>query len=243
MNKKISKKSYSQFKYQNRIICLPFDQKTYNVIVKDAKKFRALVDKFIEQFPQLFPPEITQGYQLKDVREPKKLPVPIRRILVKDTNISYTIRPSFVMPYLTTMTEDAERVLFLRKYNVPFHALSYVFGGNAMKWFRISQNIGRNDIVSTTITSASDLPKHVIADEKHTKIMGEKAYIATTCANNCILGASIVKQADETELTKAYGVFKKETQVIQADYTPKTVTTDGWLASQKPSKPYFLLLF
>ena len=128
---------------------------------------------------------------------------------------------------------------FCERYNVPFHALSYVFGENAMKWFRISQNIGRNNIVSTTIKSASDLPQHVIADEKHTWIRGEKAYIATTCANNCILGASIVKQADETELTRAYGVFKKEAQVIQPDYTPFTITTDGWLASQNAWKTLF----
>jgi len=118
------------------------------------------------------------------------------------------------LPYLTAMTEDAERVLFLRKYNVPFHALSYVLGRNAMKWFRISQNIGRNSIVSTTIKYTTDLPQHVVADEKHTWIKGEKAYIAITNANNCILGASIVKNADESELTKAYGVFKKESDSI-----------------------------
>jgi len=71
----MSKKSDPQFKYQNRIICLPFEQKTYYDIVKNAKKFRIYIDEFIEQYPQLFPNEITQGYQLKDVREPKKLPV------------------------------------------------------------------------------------------------------------------------------------------------------------------------
>jgi hypothetical protein len=72
-----------------------------------------------------------------------------------------------------------------------------------------------------------------------TTIKGEKAYIATTCANNCILGAFIVKNADEIELTKAYGVFKKIAIVIQPDYEPKTVTTDGWLATQNAFKTLF----
>jgi hypothetical protein len=67
----MSKKLYSPFKYQNRVICLPFDKN--DDVVKDAKKFRASLEKFIEQFPQLFPTEITQGYQLKEVREQKKL--------------------------------------------------------------------------------------------------------------------------------------------------------------------------
>ena len=63
-------------------------------------------------------------------------------------------------------------------------------------------------------------------------IRGEKAYIATICANHCIFGASIAEKADETELTKAYGVFKIDTQEIQTDYAPKTVTTDGWPATR-----------
>ncbi len=235
----MSKKLYSQFKYQNRTICLPFDKENYYDIVFDANKFRASLNKFIEQYPELFPNEIAQGYQLKDVRFPTKLPVPHQSILVKETNTSYTIRPSFVMPYLTFIPEDVERVLFLRKYNVPFHALSYVFGENAMKWFRMSQNIGRNSIVSTTIKYATDLPQHVIADEKHTWIMGEKAYIATTCANNCILGASIVKNADETELTKAYGVFKQEAIDVEPNYAPLTITSDGWQATQNAWKTLF----
>jgi len=243
MNKK---KSYSQFKYQKRIICLPFDQKNYYDIVFEANKFRASVDKFIEQYPQLFPSEITQGYQLKDVRFPTKLPVPIRRILLKKSNISYTIRPAFVMPYMTAMTEDVEKALFLRKYQVPFHALKYVFGENSMKWFRMEQSLGRNSIVGTTIRWADDLPEHVVADEKHTWVSGEKAYIATTCANHCILGVSVASAADETELTKAYGVFKNETQEIQPNYAPKTVTLDGWKAAQNAWKtlfPSLLLIF
>jgi len=121
------------------------------------------------------------------------------------------------MPYMTGMTEDVELLLFLRKYNVPFQALSYVFGANAMKWFRIEPNLGKNSLVKTTIKDAENLPRHVVADEKHTWIKGEKAYIATTCSNNCILGASVAKQADETELTKAYSVFKHESQEIQPD--------------------------
>jgi len=105
-------------KNEYRIICLPFEQKTYFDIVQDDGKFRVLVDSFIEQSPELFPAEIHKGYQLKDIRHPRKLPVPIRRVRLKATKISYTVRPSFVMPYLTAMTEEAKKVLYLRKSNV-----------------------------------------------------------------------------------------------------------------------------
>ena len=32
------------------------------------------------------------------------------------------------MGYMTGMTDEVEKALFLRKFNVPFWALSYVFG-------------------------------------------------------------------------------------------------------------------
>ena len=188
MNKKFSE---SFTKNQNRVICLPFDQKTYHEIINDAPAFRMQLDEFIKQFPQQFPTEIVHGYRLKDIRFPKKLPIPIRRIEIG--RIGYTIRPSFVMPHMTGMTEEVEKALLLRKYNVPFHVLSYCFGYNAMKWFRMELSLGRNNLVGTTINWENDLPQHVDADEKHTWISGEKAYIAVTSANNGILGLILSK--------------------------------------------------
>ena len=40
------------------------------------------------------------GYELKDDRMSAKQQVPIRRILLKDDS-AYSIRPSFLMPYMT----------------------------------------------------------------------------------------------------------------------------------------------
>ncbi len=77
------------------------------------------------------------------------------------------------------------------------------------------------------------LPKHIAADEKHSRILGDKCYVATTTADGCILGASVAKSAGEQALTKAYGIFKEEANIIDPDYTPETVNTDGWSATQK----------
>ncbi|MCP4166450.1 MAG: hypothetical protein GY759_11210, partial [Chloroflexi bacterium] len=46
-------------------------------------------------------------------------------------------------------------------------------------------------------------------------------------------GASLALAADEPALTEAYGYFKEEAQIVDPDYTPETVNTDGWLATQK----------
>jgi len=51
------------------------------------------------------------------------------------------------------------------------------------------------------------------SDEKHSWILGNKVYVATTVGNQCILGASIAVDAGDAgdaALRKAYGVFKTD---------------------------------
>jgi hypothetical protein len=170
-------------KQQNRQICLPFDEGTYDEIVKDPLQFRLFIDEMIVQHPELFPSNIMNGYQMKDGYYSKKLGITTRRITTKDPKISYTIRPSFVMPYMTAKTDDVEKMLFLRKFAVPFWALTYIFGKNMMYWYRMEQSLGRNSIVGTTIRNPDDIPEHIVADEKHTRILGNKVYVATTVGN------------------------------------------------------------
>jgi hypothetical protein len=209
--------------------------------ISNAEAFRTDIDKQIARFPEIFPAEIVNGYLMKEIRRSVKLSISIRRIKIAGT--SYTILPSFVMPYMTGFVEDVEKVLFLRKFNVPFWGLAYVFGRNPMYWYRMENHIGRNSIVGTTIQKAEQLPKHVSADEKHTWILGDKCYIATTTAHGCILGASIAANAGEVALTNAYGVFKEEAKHLQPDYEPTTVNTDGWPATQKAWKNLFSTIF
>ncbi len=118
---------------KNRTICLPFSQEDYNANVHEPDKFRKCIDDRIKLFPELFPPEILNGYKMKDIYLSKKQLILIRRIDV--AGIPYTIRPSFVMPYLTGIVDEVEKALFMRKFNVPFWALCYVFGRNPMYWY------------------------------------------------------------------------------------------------------------
>ena len=222
---------------KNRIIVAPFDKSQYLESIFVPYKFREVLDGFIKLYPEVFPSEIGLGYLMKDIYHSKKLSIPIRRIEIAETN--YTIRPCFAMPYLTGFVDDVEKALFLRKFDVPFWALTYVFGKDAMYWYRLEESLGRNSIVGTTIKNPESLPKHLLADEKHSRIRGDKAYIATTVGNQCILGASVAKHAGEKSLTKAYGVFKQEAQCLDHDFCPETVNIDGWKATRNAWKNLF----
>ena len=221
----------------NRTICLPISQEEYGAIVGDPKKFRKWIDTLIALFFGLFPAQIANGYRMKDFYFSEKLSILIRRIEI--AGVAFTVRPSFAMPYMTARVGEVEKALFLRKFGVPFWALSHVFGRDQMYWYRMEQSLGRNSIVGTTIKNCDDIPLHLSADEKHTWILGQKAYIATTVGGQCILGASIAKNAGENGLKDAYQVFKDEAQCIKPDYAPETVNIDGW----KPTHDVWKLLF
>ena len=117
---------------KNRTIVLDFIQAEYELNIDDASYFRSVLDSSMERNPELFPFELRYGYQMKDFYLSKKLSITIRRIKVtiEDRVICFTIRPSFIMPYLTAMVVDVEKPLMLRKFAVPFWALSYCFGRN-----------------------------------------------------------------------------------------------------------------
>ncbi len=221
----------------NRTIVIPIEQDDYSAVVENPAEFRRALDGFIESSPELFPSNILSGYTMKDTYNSKKLSVKIRRIEI--SGVSYTVRPCFVMPYMAGKADDVEKAIFLRKFSVPFWALAHVFGKNQMYWYRLEASLGRNSIVGTTVKNPELLPENIAADEKHTSLCGEKAYIATTVANECILGVSVKKDAGENSLTDAYGVFKEESQALDPGYSPQTVNTDGWKATQNAWKNLF----
>lgn len=226
-------KNFDPLAGKSKQICLFFDVEEYESILLDSEAFRRYLDREIELHPELFPAAIQQGYKMYDILpESKKMPgIRLRRIELYTGEV-FTIRPSFVMPYMTGYTDDVEKALILRRWGVPHWALAYVFGRDEQYWYRLENRLGRNSVVGTTVKDADKLPKDLLADEKHTCFNGEKAYIATTVGDDCVLGASLTLRADEISLTEAYGYFKIEAQDVVPDYKPETVNMDGWEATQ-----------
>jgi hypothetical protein len=94
-----------------KTICIPCSQEQYQRIVDDPVRFREFLDQQIEATPELFPPEIRRGYRMKDTYTSRKTGWKLRRIDLRDGE-SYSVRPSFLMPYLSGRTEDVQAPLF-----------------------------------------------------------------------------------------------------------------------------------
>ena len=221
----------------HRTICLPISEEAYLEIINDPAAFRRAIDDCFGWMPELFPANFAQGYRLKDDRMSAKQEILIRRVRLKD-GTAYSIRPSFLMPYLSARTEEVEDPLFLRKFGVPFWALARVFGNDPMFWYRLECGLGRFSVVGTTVRK-TELPEHLLADEHHQPRDGQKIYIATTVGGGCCLGAEPAETAGTNDLKAAYGVFKEEARDVTPKYAPKTVSTDGWQGTQAAWKALF----
>jgi hypothetical protein len=242
------KKEFDPLSNKSKQICIHIEQETYARMLLEPQAFRTYLDAMIGLHPELFPPDIDRGYTLHDILpESKKMPgIRLRRIKMavpeSDEAQVYTIRPSFVLPYMTGSVDEVEKALFLRRWAVPYWGLAYVFGRDEQYWYRLENRLGRNSLVGTTVKDANKLSEHILADEKHAHFNGQKAYIATTVADDCVLGASVSLGADTEGLTEAYQHFKTEAQNLSADYAPKTVNTDGWAATRLAWQALFPLV-
>ena len=225
---------------ESKRICLPIDRGVYQQLVNDQEVYRIYLDDCIRRYPELFPVGIERGYKLCGFTDSSvKMPgLRIRRICLHKRDEQgriqvFQVVPSFVLPYMTGEVGEVEKPLFLHlKFGVPFWALSYVFGRDDSYWYRLSQQLGRPSLVGTSVKRVDGLPAHLLADEKHTRILGNKAYVACTVAEECVFGASISLSVSEEGITGAYRDFKDEACELDPDYQPKTVNTDGWLATQ-----------
>jgi hypothetical protein len=117
--------------------------------------------------------------------------------------------------------------------------LTEVFGRNPMYWHRLECSLGRSSLAGTTIQAAEGLPRHLVADEKHTTSGGEKVYLAATAGSGCCLGLALAGSAGNDDLEAAYGVFRDEARLLDPEYCPQTVNTDGWPATQAAWRTLF----
>jgi hypothetical protein len=213
-------------------ICLPVGQDAYAGLVGSPAAFRRWLDRAFRDTPELFPAAFAAGYTLKDARTSRRLGIRLRRVRLAATGESYSVRPSFALPYMVGRADDAQGPLFLRAFGVPFWALARVFGRGPMYWYRLEVGLGRHSVVGTTLRRAP-VPEHLLADEHHQPRGGVKSYVATTVGGGCCLGASLAPTAGADDLEAAYGVFRREAQDRQPGYRPTTVNTDGWAATRQ----------
>ena len=232
-----------------REIVLPLDLQAYTEAIGDNERLRSVLAECYAKHPECFPPEFENGFGFKDFKYSKKLDRRFRRIRVGfgSEERFYRVVPCDVMPYMVGLTEDVEKALFLRKFNVPYWALEYVFGRYGNYYWRIERRMGMSSIagslrgdvevelelneesgVMEAVGSQCALPSDLACDEKHAKYLGEKAYVAMSAGGGCVLGAELTEGADKVSLAEGYGVLKDEIERAAPGHEIKSINSDGY---------------
>lgn len=223
-----------------RTIRLPIAEAEYERFMNESEFAKAQIDRLDRQYPEIFPEGLEGGYVLYGFTDPsRKQQLRCRPIRLNATGEVFTVAPAFVMPYMSATVAEAEKALLLMRFDVPYWAIAYGFGRDAMYGYRHELGLGRFSVVGTTVKTPARLPTDLVADEKHSGLDGERIYLATTAGEGCMLGASVAASASEAALTQAYGVFADEAKAVDPDYAPETVNTDGWSATQGAWKALF----
>ena len=113
----------------HRTLCLPIPEGVYRQVVHDPGEFRRTLDDSFRRIPEVFPAGFARGYELKDDRVSVKQGLPIRRILLKD-GTAYSIRPSFLMPYMTAGTFSSRPVCLVDSADSSRVKVGVLFGSN-----------------------------------------------------------------------------------------------------------------
>jgi hypothetical protein len=223
-----------------KYICLPFaSEAQYRAYVDAPAQYRQYLTQMLCQHPELFPNAMDHGYTFHDAYLSVKQDLLVRRIKVKATGAVFALRPSFVMPYMIARTAEVEKALYLRQWGVPFDALAYVFGRDAMFWYRAWLAFGRPSLLGTTVKDPQQIPADLVADEKVTWVAGQEVYVPTTVGGGCFLGVSVVAAADTPTLAAGYGEFAQEAHALTPTYQPRSVCTDGWHATREAWRRLF----
>ena len=200
---------------RGKSICVPFDsEEHYAACVADPESFRQHLTAVFGQHPELFPARIREGFVLHDKRWSIKQQVMLRRLALKATAGVFLVRPSFLMPYMVGRTEAVEKALYLRHWGVPFDALVYVFGRDAMYWYRAEMALGRPTIVGSTVKQPEQAPRARAGRREAHLGSGTRGLCATTVGGGCILGATVTDAASADALEAAYGEFAQEARAL-----------------------------
>jgi hypothetical protein len=217
----------------NKSICLPFaSEALYREYVDHPAQYRQYLSDMLNQHPELFPHDMDQGFTFHDAYASVKQDVVVRRIKLQATGAVFSLRPSFVMPYMIGRTDAVEKALDLRQWGVPFDALAYVFGRDAMYWYRAWLAFSRPSLVGTTVQDPESVPRDLVADEKLTRVAKHQVYVPTTVGGGCFLGVRVVEAADTVTLEQGYGECAKEAKALDPAYHARSVCTDGWEATR-----------
>lgn len=226
-------------KRENRTITIDFeDEANYQRLCQEGKGFIEFVVAFIMSlgFQLKHKCDCQGGYALTRHSHYARIRlggVIIWRLQCKHCGAVFTILPHFVLRYSSLKPAVAQQALLATHGGLSLELAAVLFNVSAMSIYRLVCTFGRTSVVVVLSRCGLSLPPYFLADEKHSHCLAQKVYRPTIVAGRLIwhLGYTEDKSADAFEAS--YGQFQQAAQMIEPEYQPKAILTDGFESTRK----------
>ncbi len=228
-------KSPTKRKNKNRSITVNFgDEPNYHCLCLDGKGFIDYVVGFIMAlgFQLLHKCDCPGGFCLTRHSHYARIRLGglvIWRLQYQHCGAVFTIIPHWVLRYRSMSVERAKQVLVATYGGLSLEWTATIFDDvSVMSMYRLVCALGERCLVRVLTRCGLALPAYLLVDEKHSFCLKEKVYLPTIVVGRVIwhLGYAEDKSADAFEVS--YGEFKQASRMIDGNYCPKGMLTDGF---------------
>ena len=233
-------------KRENRTITVDFnDEATYHQLCQDGLAFIEFVVAFI----------MSLGFQLKHkcgcqggfgltrhshYTRVRLGGVVIWRLECKECGIVFTILPHFVLRYSGVKPEVAKKALLATHGGLSLEWCATLFDNLCpMSVYRLVCAFGRTSLVSVLTRCQLPLPRHFLADEKHSHCLTEKVYLPTIVEGRVIWHLGYCEDKSALSFETSYGQFQQIAQALSPEYQPEAILTDGFESTHQSLSKLF----
>jgi hypothetical protein len=239
-------KNQAKQKRENRTITVDFnDETTYHHLCQDGKGFIEFVVAFI----------MGLGFQLKHkcgcqggfalTRHSHYTRVRLGGLIIwrlecKHCGAVFTILPHFALRYSGVRPETAKRALLATHGGLSLELSATLFDNLCpMSVYRLVCAFGRASLVTVLTRCQLPLPRHFLADEKHSHCLTEKVYLPTIVQGRVIWHLGYTEDKSALAFEASYGQFQQTSQALDPDYQPEGILTDGFESTRKSLRNLF----
>jgi hypothetical protein len=108
-----------------------------------------------------------------------------------------------------------------------------------MALYRLICALGQQSVVTVLSRCGLPLPVYLLADEKHTHCLTNKAYLPTIVSGRVLWHLGYTEDAGAAALTQSYGAFQRAALQQEPAYRVRGILTDGFDSTTKSMRTLF----
>jgi hypothetical protein len=151
----------------------------------------------------------------------------------------FTVLPHFVLRYRQMRPDVARDALLATHGGLSLELCAVLYHISPMSLYRLICALGHHSLVTVLTRCGLPLPTYFLADEKHSRCLGEKVYLPTIVCGRVIWHLGYTKDASAVALTQSYGAFQHAASQQEPAYRVRGILTDGFDSTNKSMRTLF----